>query len=380
MDILFSWLIKSFIVSGILYLYYLVALRNKQFHLYNRLYLLGTVMSSILAPFINFKWLEVKAPQTKIPSFLLAPAERLQEVQFFTTDRIMLSCAVIASTGLLVILFSKIVWVFKIKSTGENTRMQGFNFIETAVKQAPFSFLNNLFWKKGMITNDANGQKILKHELVHIQQGHTYDKLFCQLVSCIFWINPFYWLIQKELNIIHEFLADEKSIKHGDAQSFAIMLLHSHNGGSYLNPSHPFFNSSIKRRLIMITSSKNSQYSYIRRTLTLPVGLLLLTVLSVSVKAHTDPKLNPGPVQVTKVSIQKKATGQSPGDSTAEVKIDYVKTDGTPAILNLKNVQYKADVRNPNEKTPGHKKEVNQNDLLQKQHAEKLAAEKAALK
>ena len=132
----------------------------------------------------------------------------------------------------------------------------------------------------------------------------------------------------------------------------------------------------------MITSSSNSRYSYLRRILVLPAGLFLLTLLSVGVKAQTDPKLNPGPVQVNKVVIQKKASAERPGDSTIDVKIDYIKTDGSPATLDLKNVQYKTGPHNPSEKKTTEKSEgsnVNQGDL-QKQHAEKLAAEKAARK
>jgi len=386
MELFISWLIKSFIVSGALFLYYHFVLRNRQFHVYNRFYLLGTVIVSLLAPFIHFKWLEMEAPgNNSINNFfntVCVPANGGDTIHFFTADGVVLGCAVVVSIGLLVMLFSKILWVFTIKATGKSTPMEGFNFIETEVKQAPFSFFNNLFWKKGMATNHTNSEKIFKHELAHIKQGHTYDKLFCQLVSCIIWINPFYWLIQKELNIIHEFLADEKCIEQGDAESFAMMLLHAHNNGSYLNPSHPFFNSSIKRRLTMITSSTNSRYSYLRRLLALPAGLFLLTLLSVGVKAQTDPKLNPGPVQVNKVVIQKKASAERPGDSTVDVKVNYIKTDGAPAILDLKNVQFKTGPHNPSEKKTTEKSEggsVNQNDL-QKQHAEKLAAERAARK
>ena len=132
----------------------------------------------------------------------------------------------------------------------------------------------------------------------------------------------------------------------------------------------------------MITSSTNSRYSYLRRLLALPAGLFLLTLLSVGVKAQTDPKLNPGPVQVNKVVIQKKASAERPGDSTVDVKVNYIKTNGAPAILDLKNAQFKTGPHNPSEKKTTEKSEggsVNQNDL-QKQHAEKLAAERAARK
>ena len=154
--------------------------------------------------------------------------------------------------------------------------MDGYYVIETDLKQAPFCFLNNLFWRRSISRCDENGEMIFVHELTHIQQKHTYDKLFAQIMLCFFWTNPFYWLIQRELNQIHEFIADSKAIKDGDTASFARMLLHAHNEGRYLNPSHSFFHSSIKRRLIMITTSKNTPYSHLRRVLVLPITLLAL--------------------------------------------------------------------------------------------------------
>ena len=89
------------------------------------------------------------------------------------------------------------------------------------------------------------GQKIIRHELVHIREKHSYDKMISQIIVCLCWINPFYWLIQRELNIVHEFIADSKSIDEGDATSFAKMLLASHSNGRYLNPAHHFFESPV---------------------------------------------------------------------------------------------------------------------------------------
>ena len=48
---------KIIFVSGILYSYYWFALRNKQFHLYNRFYLIITVVISLILPCINISFL-----------------------------------------------------------------------------------------------------------------------------------------------------------------------------------------------------------------------------------------------------------------------------------------------------------------------------------
>ncbi len=61
--------------------------------------------------------------------------------------------------------------------------------------------------------------------MVHIEQGHSWDKFIVSLFQSIFWFNPIFYLIKKELSLIHEYLADSQSIKKGDTQSFAKVIL-----------------------------------------------------------------------------------------------------------------------------------------------------------
>jgi hypothetical protein len=122
--------------------------------------------------------------------------------------------------------------------------MDGFDFINTKEENAPFSFLNNLFWKETISLQDEGGQQIFKHEITHIQQKHTWDRIYCQVVASICWMNPMNWIIQKELMTIHEFIADEEAVGNENVEIFAKMLLQTHYGNHFLNPTHHFFYSS----------------------------------------------------------------------------------------------------------------------------------------
>jgi TonB-dependent SusC/RagA subfamily outer membrane receptor len=167
--------------------------------------------------------------------------------------------------------------------------MDGFDFINTNEDNAPFSFLNNLFWKQSISLQEEVGQQIFKHEITHIQQKHTWDRIYCQIITSIFWINPFNWFIQKELVVIHEFIADEEAVGNSNLEAFAKMLLQTHFGNHFLNPIHQFFYSSIKRRLTMLTKSSNTKYSYLRRVMVLPI--LMVTVCLVSIKVNASEKI-----------------------------------------------------------------------------------------
>ena len=281
MAALIAYIIKSIVASGILYAWYQLALRNKKLHAYNRFYLLAAVVVSLTLPFANFTLYAIASPLINAPA-AAHPAFP------FTTSYIFFWCTGAIGFVLLVIMLSKILWVYKIKRKDGYVKVGHVHFIETGHQTAPFSFLNNLFWREGMSTSDEQGEKIFIHEMTHIRQKHSYDKLFMQIVACICWMNPFYWLIQKELNMVHEFMADAACIEEGDTGSFALMLLQSHNNGRYLDPSHYFFHSPVIRRLNMVAASKNIPYRHARKFLALPLIVLLLVLFSCKVSAVQD--------------------------------------------------------------------------------------------
>jgi TonB-dependent SusC/RagA subfamily outer membrane receptor len=107
-------------------------------------------------------------------------------------------------------------------------------------------------------------------------------------------MNPINWIIQKELITIHEFIADEEAVGNADVADFAKMLLQTHYGNHFLNPTHQFFYSSIKRRIIMLTTSKHIKYSYARRLMVLPILVIAVGLLSIKVHAteHITNKVN----------------------------------------------------------------------------------------
>lgn len=291
MATLLSYIIKSMVASGLLYTYYQLALRNKKFHGYNRWYLLLTVLISLVIPLVHIPWYPIQktaSPALNSILSLLSARHIEQPAALSVTGRILLGSAGAISLLLLGLMLSKILAIYRLKKKHTNTRVQNINFIETDNSQAPFSFFNNLFWKEGMPTT-GQGEKIFDHELAHIRQGHSYDKLFTQTVACICWVNPFYWLIQRELNMVHEFIADGHSIPDGDTASFALMLLQSYDHGAYLTPTHSFYHSPVKRRLHMIAAPNHTPYSPVRKLLALPLMVMLLAFSSFNMTRDNIP-------------------------------------------------------------------------------------------
>jgi hypothetical protein len=223
-----------------------------------------------------------------------------------------LSILIMMITSILLIAISgyHIYKIYRLKKQSQITRLNGFDLMYTDEESAPFSFLDNLFWKKSISIEDEGGKQIFKHELTHIQQKHTWDRLFTQLCCSIFWMNPFYWLIQKELETIHEFIADEAAVDNQGVESFAKMLIQTHFGNHFFETKHSFFYSSIKRRLTMLTTTTNTRFSYLRRVMLLP--LLLISISIFSVRVHAKEKIETKMNDISESIFQKKIDTTKP--------------------------------------------------------------------
>jgi TonB-dependent SusC/RagA subfamily outer membrane receptor len=119
-------------------------------------------------------------------------------------------------------------------------------------------------------------------------------------------MNPFNWIIQKELQNIHEFIADRDAVGTGEVDAFAKMLLKTYYGNHFLNPSHSFYYSSIKRRIIMLTTSNIPTYSYLRKVAVLPMLAFILALFSIQLSAQ-EAKENKAEAQSIAAKQQKQA-------------------------------------------------------------------------
>jgi len=297
MQFLFIYILKAILISGILLGYYWIGLRNTRFHFYNRFYLVASVLLSLALPLLDLEWFILSTPESapvqQVVQFIYQSEGITSEKEGLTWDQILvLSLSLVSAT--LVILFGVgVLKIYLLKSRAKVIAIERFDFIETALEEAPFSFFRNLFWRSDLPVHDETGQRMLKHELTHIEQFHSYDKVFVTLTTNLFWMNPFFWLIRKELEVVHEFIADEAAVAGDDAAVLAEMLLMAHYHSNSLSVGQSFFYSSIKRRIIMLTSSKKTSYSYLRRLIVLPLAFGLLTILSFTVsKSIKDVNVN----------------------------------------------------------------------------------------
>ena len=271
METIFLYFGKMILVSAVMSAYYLLFLRDKTFHHYNRFYLLGTMVLSLLLPLLKVEYFTIETDSRILLLLNQFNQNSAQEVEnsfnFWDFGALILG---IVSFFLLAKLTLGLVKIHQLKKEFPKESIEGITFYNTNLHDAPFSFFRNLFWKKSILINSDLGKQILKHEMVHIEQKHSFDKLFVQIIQSLFWFNPIFYFIKKEITLIHEYLADKKAVKNADTRAFAQMLLASNFSGNVLPATSPFLSSNLKKRLKMLTQ-KNTKYSYARRILALPI-------------------------------------------------------------------------------------------------------------
>ena len=173
-------------------------------------------------------------------------------------------------------------------------RLGDIAFVLTREKGTPFSFMRYIFWHEDVAVDSDTGRQMLKHEMVHVREGHTFDRLFVNAALVVGWANPFLWLIRREMEMIHEFIADGKSVDEGDTASFAAMILQSAYPGRSFPLTQSFFHSPIKRRLHMLMKNKDPRTGYVARLMALPLAATVFAVFTLRPAEATEVKGSAG--------------------------------------------------------------------------------------
>ena len=97
-----------------------------------------------------------------------------------------------------------------IRKTPE-TKINGIRIKCLRDKSGPFSFFNWIFLNPDTVKEEEMSE-ILTHEMAHVRQKHSIDVIISELVNICCWINPFAWLMKREVRLNLEFLADRKVI------------------------------------------------------------------------------------------------------------------------------------------------------------------------
>jgi len=285
-------------MSALLGLYYILFEKEKMHH-FNRFYLLGSLVLSLAIPFISLPL----SNETILYAGNLEPLMlgENQRVPSLTPNYLLFIVHGVyaAVTVLLALRFVKNINTFfrKVRS-GEVITYKNAKLVLLNEEVLPHTFLNYIFLNKGEYYNQLIENELYTHELAHVNQQHTLDIIFAEIIKTIFWFNPLVYYYKKAIQLNHEFLADEKVITtFSEVTSYQNLLLMKASGaqGFYLASNLNF--SITKKRFIMMTKETPRFAAAARQAMLIPVlGVLLL--ISCSKDEERSKNITPEAIEV----------------------------------------------------------------------------------
>ncbi|WP_299147884.1 M56 family metallopeptidase [uncultured Dokdonia sp.] len=264
--------------------YYLL-LRKETFFSYNRIYLLVTPVIALALPFIKIAMLQTVVPvetfASVLPEVVIGDAAVITSTDTApVTESFTIPWLQIYMVGVVI---SLVVLIIKIKKFTSyfSYKQKGSSIIEIPSSTEAFTFFNYIFI--GADIDTLSRKQILTHEQIHAKQGHTWDLIFFEILKVVLWFNPITYLYQKNLSIVHEYLADQKATEGISKYTYYEELLNTAFGTSKLSFTNTFFNQSlIKKRIVMLQKSKSQKSALAKYLLLIPLVLAMLVYVSCS--------------------------------------------------------------------------------------------------
>jgi len=269
-------------------------LKKETFFNLNRIYLLLTPILGTALPFISVDFIQKSIPQeymVQLPAVVVRDtiSEAIPNATSFwlpsLLDLWLLGIALSA-----VIFIWKVFRITKIYLSGNTVYFDGLKLKILPKTDTAFSFFNTIYLGENI--SEEKRSSIVAHEKIHIQQKHTLDLLFFEILRIIFWFNPLIYVFQNRMATLHEFIADEKLTAENDKKQYYQNLLSEVFQTEKISFINTFFNQSlIKKRINMLQKSKSRKAAQLKYLLLLPAicAMLIYTACSNEPKTEETP-------------------------------------------------------------------------------------------
>lgn len=289
-----TYIYKMIALSAIFILLYFVFLEKEKNHHFKRFYLLISTLFSVLVPLLSIPYGSIEVVERinqNNSELLILPETKLVETTVFTLENLVLGIYILGFS----LLFLKFSWgIFKLIKEikfSEKIKQDHYQFILKQNKFTPYSFWNSIFLNKSDFLEGQIDYKIILHEKAHVNQKHSIDVIFIEIMLCVFWFNPAFYFYRKAIVTNHEFLADEAVLSQNkDIISYQKLILNELISEKILF-THPFNLHNTKKRIVMMTN-KLTKIAKMKSYLTLPISALLFFAFVEKVPAKIENTVN----------------------------------------------------------------------------------------
>ncbi len=271
------YVLKSSLCIALLWGFYALFLERENMHHFKRFYLIFSLVFAYTIPLLTFTY------TTNIVDL----QENLQQPITYVTQVKEIPPQESSVHYLLVILWSIYaigVLIFAIRfiknihnlieKVRRNENLKELSHTNVLLKKAvvPYTFLKYIFVSKKEFQTQAIPKEVLLHEKTHVQQKHTLDILFVEILQVVFWCNPMWFWIKKSIRLNHEFLADQTVLQ----QQFSIhqyvnLLVNYPNSANHTVLTSAINYSLTKKRIVMMSKQFSKTRVAARLLLLLPI-------------------------------------------------------------------------------------------------------------
>ncbi len=314
--------LKSAACLSLFYLLYkLVLSKNTHFQL-NRVVLLSLLTIALLAPWLTSllpKTLEFAEGYNSQASVVLNEIIVTPVVESSSSIDFITVLLAIYFIGVLLLLIGQLIGAFRLgyfisKST-KYRQENGSILVLLNEAIAPMSWFNYIL----ISTSDfeSQGEAILLHEEAHYNYKHSLDRYFMEILLLWQWFNPMVWWFKKELEIVHEYQADDAVLRQGvDAEKYQLLLIKKTVGINRFKLANSLNRNFLKKRITMMLKEKTNRWSTLRLLVMAPCVLFIAFSLPNTLYAHSE-----------KSDVVNAATAELNTQTTATAQVDPQKGD-----------------------------------------------------
>jgi hypothetical protein len=328
MKILLYILLSSACLSIFYLAYKLIYIRQANFREL-RIYLLGSVIISLLVPFNQYRieLRQQKASFAIVQDTGYTQAKTIQSIENHSKMNVNWQVAALVLYLLItVVLLSRIILQLVVLTynylRSDKIKDSGCIILLNHRFKNSFSFFKWIF-----VTIDGHSREdldqIIAHEKIHASQYHSFDLIMIELLAAVMWFNPMVWMMKSSMQLVHEYLADEGALNTGiDKLSYQALLINQITEEKLICLSSSFNHSLIKKRLIMMTQSKTYQTTRLKVLTLIPLSVSLLMAMAIFNGLFPE-SLLAGTAKPARTGIN--ASGQlsinAPGDTIKKEKV-----------------------------------------------------------
>lgn len=358
---LLSWTLQSTLLLGAGWLLYRYVLRQERFFTFNRRFLLFTPWLALGLPGLLAllkPWLPaIRNPATGLlkggllPELTISSGAAGANLSTQLPGWLPSSLLLLYLTGVLVLLLrlgTHLLHLWLAARCFPQEARPGYVLVHTGGRRPTSSFGRWVFWDDSTALSSDEARVVLAHELAHVQQGHSWERLNLEAAQALLWFCPFIHFYPPALALVHEFLADEDAMRATApfpaapvAESYTALL--ARLALRQLHPdlplTHSFTQSFTLTRIRMLTSQ--TPVRRWKQWLLLPIGAFLFVAVACENALELD---KPAATATSKDSQYGTPPPPPPPPALPNVEVMPEYPGGQTALFSalLKNTHYPA--------------------------------------